>query len=139
MESKQRCAVRDGLLAGGQRRFCSRRCKNRDTSTRHQNYASQQARGQQRKRQLIVEAGGRCTRCGYRRNLAALAWHHLDPATKSFSLDVRTLSNRSQAEIHSELAKCILLCANCHAEEHFPELASAAIHPGKGKAGKRNP
>jgi hypothetical protein len=46
-----------------------------------------------------------------------------DPSTKAFTLDLRGLSNRSMAEIRSELGKCVLLCANCHAEVHFPQLS----------------
>lgn len=127
MKSELKCVVCDDALSGRQRRFCSRDCKNKDTNTRHQSYACQQARGLRRKWQLIVAAGGRCTRCGYRKNLAALTWHHIDPAGKSFNLDVRALSNRSHAEIEAEVTKCILLCANCHAETHFPELTPAAM------------
>lgn len=78
-----------------------------------------------RKIELVASAGGRCTKCGYHRNLAALTWHHTDRSTKRFNLDVRALSNRRQEDINVELAKCVLLCANCHAEEHFPELTSA--------------
>ncbi len=37
---------------------------------------------------------------------------------------MRALSNRSMAEVEDELAKCILLCANCHAEEHNPGMAT---------------
>lgn len=114
------------LLAGRQRKFCSRGFKNKDTNHRHQSYACQQARGLRRKCLLIAEAGGRCTRCGYSRNLAALTWHHADPAKKSFNLDMRALSNRSDGEVRTEPAKCVLLCANCHAEEHFPDLAAAS-------------
>ncbi|WP_449427111.1 hypothetical protein [Rhodanobacter umsongensis] len=124
-------------MTGRQRRFCSRGCKNKDTNNRHQSYACQQARGLQRKWQLIMEAGGRCTRCGYRRNLAALTWHHIDPAMKSFNLDVRAISNRSHADVQAEVAKCVLLCANCHAEEHFPSLTSAAVHAENIKGRKR--
>lgn len=80
-----------------------------------------------RRCRLIMDAGGRCARCGYRRNLAALTWHHIEAAKKSFNLDAHALSNRSRAEILSEVAKCILLCANCHAEERFPELALTAM------------
>ena len=69
--------------------------------------------------------GGRCTRCGYDRNLAALVWHHLEPADKKFSLDLRALSNRSLDEVLREAAKCTVLCANCHAETHFPHLTNA--------------
>ena len=75
-----------------------------------------------RKIELIVACGGKCNRCGYARNLAALAWHHLDPALKGFNLDVRSLSNRNRDAIDDEIRKCILLCANCHAEIHFPDL-----------------
>jgi hypothetical protein len=123
MESTLSCTTCGGRLRGRQRRFCSRLCKNADTNNRHQSYANQQARGIRRKMELIGEAGGCCTRCGYRKNVAALTWHHVEPSGKRFNLDVRALSNRSEADIRLELAKCILLCANCHAEEHFPSLA----------------
>lgn len=116
------CAVCAKALLGRQRRFCSRSCKNRDTNNRHQSYSSQQTRGLARKLELIVACGGKCNRCGYARNLAALTWHHLDPALKTFNLDVRSLSNRNREAIDDELRKCILLCANCHAETHFPDL-----------------
>lgn len=121
------CAVCATPLLGRQRRFCSRSCKNRDTNNRHQSYSSQQTRGLARKIELIVACGGKCNRCGYARNLAALTWHHLDPALKEFSLDVRSLSNRNREAIDVELGKCVLLCANCHAETHFPELDMDAL------------
>jgi hypothetical protein len=64
---------------------------------------------------LIVEAGGECVVCGYSRHPAALQFHHLDPSTKSFGLGVRGIT-RSLASLRAEAAKCVLLCANCHAE-----------------------
>ena len=118
-----KCAVCSEPLAGRQSRFCSRDCKNRDTNNRNQNYKAQQTRGLSRKREMLACAGSACVRCGYSRNLAALTWHHRVPAEKSFQLDLRNLSNRSQAAIRAELVKCDLLCANCHAETHFPHLA----------------
>ena len=75
-----------------------------------------------RKLALIGKSGGRCNACGYCKNLAALTWHHVNPEAKSFELDLRSLSNRSDKAIEAEASKCILLCANCHAEEHFPHL-----------------
>ena len=117
-----RCATCQALLCGRQRRFCSRRCKNADTNHRHQNYVRQQARGLARKMEFLAMAGRRCSQCGYDRNLAALTWHHVDPGTKRFTIDLRTLSNRRLAEIREELAKCVVLCANCHAETHHPHL-----------------
>jgi hypothetical protein len=64
---------------------------------------------------LVAEAGGRCALCGYDRCVGALAFHHLDPLTKRFGLAEGGLA-RSLAESRAEVAKCVLLCANCHAE-----------------------
>jgi transposase-like protein/5-methylcytosine-specific restriction endonuclease McrA len=63
---------------------------------------------------VIAEAGGCCAICGYSRNAAALQFHHLDPASKDFTL--RNGDTRSLARMRAEAAKCVLLCANCHAE-----------------------
>ena len=64
------------------------RFKNRDTNIRFQSYQSQQRRGRRRKNFLVELAGGKCRRCGYRKNLAALEFHHLKPESKSFQLDL---------------------------------------------------
>ena len=60
--------------------------------------------------------------CGYQKNLGALSFHHTDPSKKNFKLDVRSLSNRTLERIETEILQCVLLCHNCHAEEHYPEL-----------------
>ena len=64
---------------------------------------------------LVAEAGGKCLLCGYSRHMAALQFHHLDPSSKSFGLGVRGIT-RSLESLRKEAAKCVLLCANCHAE-----------------------
>ena len=60
--------------------------------------------------------------CGYSKNFAALEFHHLDPVSKSFQLDLRSLSNRRWSAVLEESDKCILLCSNCHAEWHNPQV-----------------
>jgi transposase-like protein len=67
------------------------------------------------KRQLVEDAGGACVLCGYSRTMAALHFHHLDPANKSFGLGERGVTI-SLAAAREEAAKCVLLCSNCHAE-----------------------
>lgn len=67
------------------------------------------------KAKLVAEAGGECRLCGYKRCQAALQFHHLDPSKKSFALSLRGVT-RSIEELRAEAAKCVLLCANCHAE-----------------------
>ena len=67
------------------------------------------------KRRLIETAGGSCVLCGYDKYPGALQFHHLEPAEKKFSIS-REGVTRSFAELKAEAAKCVLLCANCHAE-----------------------
>lgn len=81
---------------------------------------------------LVAEAGGRCVLCGYNRHPAALHFHHLDPGQKSFNLGVRGIT-RSLERLRAEAAKCVLLCANCHAEVEADgielPLKSGLSHP----------
>lgn len=67
------------------------------------------------KRVLVDEAGGRCVVCGYDRCITALEFHHRVPAEKSFSLSHPGVG-RSLEKARAEAGKCVLLCANCHAE-----------------------
>jgi transposase len=67
------------------------------------------------KRTLVEEAGGGCVLCGYSRCQRALQFHHLDPASKEFHLG-NGGHCRSLARSRAEARKCVLLCANCHAE-----------------------
>lgn len=64
---------------------------------------------------LVAEAGGQCILCGYSKHVVALHFHHVDPSTKSFGLGVRGIT-RSISRLRGEASKCVLLCANCHAE-----------------------
>jgi len=63
---------------------------------------------------LVAEAGGECLRCGYSESQAALQFHHLNPSTKEFGVSLRGMS-LSLDRARAEAAKCVLLCANCHA------------------------
>jgi 5-methylcytosine-specific restriction endonuclease McrA len=67
------------------------------------------------KRILVEEAGGSCALCGYHRCVAALQFHHRDPAAKRFALSSKGVT-RGIAAARAEAQKCVLLCANCHAE-----------------------
>jgi transposase/DNA-directed RNA polymerase subunit RPC12/RpoP len=73
------------------------------------------ARRRRLKELLVAEAGGRCVLCGYDRSAAALQFHHMDPGEKAFSIAQRGVT-RSLAAALEEAAKCVLLCATCHAE-----------------------
>jgi len=64
---------------------------------------------------LVAEAGGACVLCGYDRYPGALQFHHVDPATKSFAHSTQGVA-RSLEKAREEARKCVLVCANCHAE-----------------------
>ena len=69
-------------------------------------------------RQMALEyMGGRCQKCGYNRCSDALDFHHLDSSSKEFGISQRGYT-RSWKKVVEELAKCVLLCANCHRELH---------------------
>lgn len=59
-----------------------------------------------------------CERCGFD-NYKALVFHHRDASTKSFELSQGP--HRSYDQIDAEIAKCEVLCANCHEAHHYDE------------------
>ena len=68
------------------------------------------------KQKVLEYKGGQCELCGYNKCKGALIFHHRDPDKKEFNLSGNY--NLSWNRIKSELDKCQLLCANCHAEIH---------------------
>lgn len=62
--------------------------------------------------------GGGCYICGYNKCIEALEFHHLDSNKKEFSISTVSI-NYSWDKVIQELDKCVLLCANCHREQHF--------------------
>lgn len=125
MTNGSNCSVCGRVLLGKQTLFCSLKCKN----TTHQSYSTQKKRGLKRNLYFVEKLGGKCSMCGYQENLAALAFHHL--GGEEFQLDVRSLSNRKLGPLLTEVAKCKLLCHNCHAQVHNPslDLAKLLIEP----------
>lgn len=70
-------------------------------------------------KKLAVEyMGGSCQFCGYDRCIGALEFHHKDPSQKDFGISAKGYT-RSFDKVKTELDKCVMLCANCHREEHF--------------------
>ena len=68
------------------------------------------------KKQIVDRFGGQCDECGYDECIEALVFHHIDPSKKDIAISkLYTLNERTR----NELAKCRLMCFNCHAELHF--------------------
>lgn len=69
-----------------------------------------------RKKQRAIDyLGGKCVICGYSKCAAALCCHHLNDKTHHAAY---VIHSRSWEFAKKELDKCILVCANCHAEIH---------------------
>ena len=84
------------------------------------------------RRILIAEAGGCCAVCGYDRCVINLHFHHVDPATKAFNMSMA--AGKSEAAYRAEMAKCVLVCANCHGEI---ESGMTASPPAGARYGER--
>jgi hypothetical protein len=78
------------------------------------------AKRQRLKRRLIEHLGGKCQRCGYSKCAAALHFHHREDKD---SLVSRLAASYNSKRVWEEVEKCDLLCANCHAEVHWPDAA----------------
>jgi len=69
-----------------------------------------------RKEKLVKMLDGCCVKCGYKKSLAALSFHHKDPSTKLFDLSHNGNLMHDWDEVVKEALKCELMCLNCHAE-----------------------
>lgn len=65
-----------------------------------------------RRARLIAVLGDRCVSCG---SMHDLQFDHVDPSLKSF--DIKDNMTASNPAVLAELAKCQLLCANCHLQK----------------------
>lgn len=61
-----------------------------------------------------------CKHCG-NNDHRVLEFHHRDPALKEKA--VTTMMYNSREKIEAEIAKCDVLCANCHRILHYEERA----------------
>lgn len=85
--------------------------ENKDRQIRRQN---------DRKRELVDWAREHktvCNRCGFD-NPIALVFHHSDPSLKEISVSKAISNGWGKDRIIKEIAKCEVVCANCHAIEH---------------------
>jgi transposase len=107
VETSMLCATHGETMFVLDRRgyYRCRRCRSASVSRRRRRL----------KELLVAEAGGACVLCGYSRCMAALEFHHVAPEDKAFSLSEEGVT-RSLARARAEARKCVLLCANCHAE-----------------------
>lgn len=57
-----------------------------------------------------------CVICGYNKSARALHFHHMNPENKNFDICWAAREKMAKYKIQNEIDKCVVLCANCHAE-----------------------
>ncbi len=55
-----------------------------------------------------------CSDCGNTFPPECMDFDHMDPSTKLFNVSCAAVSGRSVESVMAEVAKCRLICANCH-------------------------
>ncbi len=80
------------------------------------------------KMMAVEHMGGKCVKCGYQKCIAALEFHHTDPAQKDFNLAKKGCTF-SWDRVKQEIEKCILVCSNCHREIHYELKYGSLIAP----------
>lgn len=92
--------------------FCSRKCSLKFCVDR---------RRKQLKQLAVEYKGGSCEKCGYNKCIGALQFHHVN-GKKEFGIGHKGYT-RSWDVVKNELDKCVLLCSNCHFEQHSNQLS----------------
>jgi len=100
-------------------------------SCRKHNSLYDRIRADNLKKRVIEYMGGKCCRCGYQQCIAALELHHPNPVIKEMGWD--KLRKRTFEFIiqHIEEQGLVLICANCHREEHYEEATLPQWVPRK--------
>lgn len=71
----------------------------------------------------VASKGGACFRCG---STDRIEIDHIDPSTKEYK--IATIWSRKKEIREYELAKCQLLCYNCHKEKTIAETIKEMQH-----------
>lgn len=69
-------------------------------------------------RQRVRDLKLRCQRCG-ETDPACLDLHHRDPKAKVMTVSYMVNHGWSWERVQEEVAKCDVLCANCHRKAHY--------------------
>jgi hypothetical protein len=72
-----------------------------------------------KRKKLLIMFGGKCSQCGYDKNMHNLCFHHQDPNLKKFIISSRGIHVKWQNLI-KEANKCVVLCHHCHNDLHLP-------------------
>lgn len=109
----------DGLFP-----YC-KQCMREMNAERYEQTKEQIAERRRQLKQECVDAlGSKCSRCGYNEFVSGLDFHHTsekDNEVARLITKAATGNGKQRKLLMSEIAKCILLCRNCHSAHHANE------------------
>ena len=95
-----------------------RDCRNKQREKNHRHWK------QQFIYKLAEHIDIKCVKCGYDKNFSALDFHHTKRKKFAIAREIRNLSKKNFTDgrvdmiLTEIIAKCEILCANCHREHH---------------------
>jgi glutaredoxin len=78
---------------------------------------------------------GVCSKCGATSNIEKFEWHHREKHSKRFK--IANAGTRSRQALLEELAKCDLLCPQCHKDVHLSFTYTAVWMRQRGPNAER--
>ena len=74
----------------------------------------------QSQREIVIRAKSKsCADCGIQYNHWIMQFDHRDPSLKSFTIGSEGLYRKGKRTLINEIAKCDVVCANCHADRTY--------------------
>jgi hypothetical protein len=113
----------DALVVTKNGVFC---CNCRAMQVQRDTYPETTVAGQRRKQLAEYKSQNGCVHCG-RTDCRVLDFHHRDPSTKKF--DISTAVRMGENRLSAELAKCEVVCKNCHAIIHAKYRRDPKLDP----------
>jgi hypothetical protein len=120
------CGAEFNIGGSKKKKYCSSKCRYKSFELRHPDrHPNRWIRLHDHFRAKVSEAKDfiyadkilkGCSRCSERRP-NCLQYHHLDPSKKTCNISDIQHRRYTLKRIEEEMAKCIILCANCHAIE----------------------
>ncbi len=86
--------------------------------TKDKNARSKQRRDLHRRKAAEIKLKKGCQHCGYKRFAAVLEYHHTDESLEKLVNPSNLIESNWLAYL-DHVNSCVLLCANCHREEHI--------------------
>jgi hypothetical protein len=126
----KRCIICGDKLTGKQTKYCKKGCssavwRNKNKEKNHEyTLAANRRREQERRAYINKKKEKPCTDCGIRYPFYVMQFDHVRGVKVAA---IAVMKYYSWEKIDAELAKCELVCANCHAERTYRRRLVASI------------